>query len=139
MIWSFALAAIGVAGLALAGSRKKIGWAIGVGAQALWITYAVATHQYGFIISAVAYAWVYGRNWLRWRRDELTGEEQSHIIEFRDDGWTIMHPLSCRPNLFSCPMNRAIRNVDGPPPGGVGRYRCSLAGDDRTLVVGDRA
>lgn len=70
MIWSFALAAVGIAGLVLAGSRRKVGWAIGLGAQVLWVAYALVTRQYGFILSAGAYGWVYGRNWLRWRREE---------------------------------------------------------------------
>ena len=49
--WSWALTAVGVTGLYFAGSRKRLGWAIGVGAQALW----------------VAYGWVYGRNFRRWK------------------------------------------------------------------------
>lgn len=68
--WSILLAAVGILGLLLAGSKRKVGWAVGVGAQVLWIVYALVTQQYGFILSAVAYAAVYGRNWLRWRREE---------------------------------------------------------------------
>ena len=65
--WSWTLAAIGVAGLFLAGSNRKAGWAIGFGVQALWIAYAVATRQWGFIASAIAYGAVYTRNWWRGR------------------------------------------------------------------------
>ena len=65
--WSWTLAAIGVAGLFLAGSNRKAGWAIGFGVQALWIAYAVAPRQWGFIASAIAYGAVYARNWWRWR------------------------------------------------------------------------
>jgi hypothetical protein len=68
--WSWTLAAIGVTGLFLAGSNRKAGWAIGLGVQALWIAYAFATRQWGFIASAVAYGAVNVRNWLRWRRAE---------------------------------------------------------------------
>ncbi len=68
--WSWALTAIGVTGLFLAGSSRKLGWAIGLGAQALWITYAIATSQWGFIASAFAYGGVYARNWWRWRQQE---------------------------------------------------------------------
>ena len=32
---------------------------------------------------------------------------EGHQIELRIDGWTIQHPLSCRPNLFECKVNRA--------------------------------
>lgn len=70
MIWSFILAAIGILGLVLAGKKMKIGWAIGLGAQVLWIIFALVTHQWGFIISAFAYGFVYGRNWYLWFIEE---------------------------------------------------------------------
>jgi hypothetical protein len=70
--WSYLLAAVGILGLYLAGSRNRAGWAVGVGAQALWIGYAFASAQYGFLASAAAYAWVYARNYLRWRREART-------------------------------------------------------------------
>lgn len=66
MIWSFVLAAVGILGIYLAGRKLWIGWAVGVGAQALWLAYALVTAQWGFIITAVAYAWVYGSNWRKW-------------------------------------------------------------------------
>ena len=65
-LWSWLLTAVGVTGLYFAGSKKRWGWAIGLGAQALWIAYALATRQYGFLVSAVAYGFVYGRNFWRW-------------------------------------------------------------------------
>lgn len=68
--WSYALAAVGVFGLWLAGRKSKTGWAVGLGAQVLWIGYALATDQPGFILSALAYGWVYGRNFLAWHRTE---------------------------------------------------------------------
>jgi len=66
--WSFALAAIGILGLYLAGKRNAYGWAIGLAAQLLWVAYATVTEQYGFYISALGYGWVYARNFLAWRR-----------------------------------------------------------------------
>lgn len=68
--WSILLTAAGVTGLWLAGRRSSWGWAIGLAAQALWIAYAIATQQWGFIISALAYGAVYGRNLQRWRRED---------------------------------------------------------------------
>lgn len=65
--WSWLLTAVGVFGLYRAGSYKRGGWAIGVFAQLLWIAYAISTHQYGFLISAVAYGTVYVRNFRAWR------------------------------------------------------------------------
>lgn len=70
LIWSVALAAIGILGLVLAGRKRSIGWAIGLSAQVLWITYALVTAQYGFILSALAYGSVYAKNFIAWRKEE---------------------------------------------------------------------
>ena len=71
MLWSYALAAVGILGIWLAGRKSLWGWAVGLGAQALWIVFALVTEQYGFIVSAVAYGAVYGRNWWKWRQSEI--------------------------------------------------------------------
>ena len=68
--WSYILTAVGVFGLWLAGRKSKYGWAVGLGAQVLWLSYAITTEQWGFILSAVAYGWVYSKNFLAWRRAE---------------------------------------------------------------------
>ena len=73
--WSWLLTAVGVAGLYLAGRRVWWSWFVGLGAQALWVMYAVATQQYGFLVSAVAYGWVYGRNGLAWAKERGAGDE----------------------------------------------------------------
>lgn len=65
--WSWLLMAIGVLGLWLAGSHNKLGWMIGLSAQILWLIYALVTEQYGFIISAFAYGFVYLRNFNKWK------------------------------------------------------------------------
>ena len=67
--WSYILTAVGVFGLFLAGRKSRWGWAVGIGAQSLWIAYALTTEQYGFLISAGAYGWVYTKNFLAWRRE----------------------------------------------------------------------
>lgn len=68
MLWSFALAAVGVFGLWRAGKKDPRGWLVGLGAQVLWVIYALVTVQYGFLLTAAAYAWVYGQNYFTWRR-----------------------------------------------------------------------
>lgn len=68
LAWSVVLAAVGIFGLWLAGRKDWRGWAVGLGAQILWVTYAVMTEQYGFIGSAIAYSvvnFVNLRAWLR--------------------------------------------------------------------------
>lgn len=67
--WSYLLAGVGITGLWLAGSMRMMGWVIGLGVQILWIAYAIATSQWGFIVSALAYAVVNFRNARRWRRN----------------------------------------------------------------------
>lgn len=74
--WSWILTAVGVVGLRLAGRHNRLGWAVGLGAQGLWIAYALATRQYGFLFSAVAYGWAYGTNLRDWKkRDDAPSSE----------------------------------------------------------------
>lgn len=73
--WSYALGALGIFGLWLAGKGDWRGWAVGLGAQFAWMAYAIATHQWGFIFTAVAYGLVYGKNALRWLREDVTDGE----------------------------------------------------------------
>ncbi len=61
----------------------------------------------------------------------------THVIDFREGGWTIRHPLSCRPNLFDCPVNRAAEDDLTEPPTTLGQYRCDV--QDNALVIGDEA
>lgn len=71
-LWGYLLASGGVFGLWLAGRKSKYGWAVGLAMQVLWIIYAIATSQWGFIISAVAYGWIYAKNFLAWRKEEAS-------------------------------------------------------------------
>lgn len=66
--WSWGLMAIGVLGLYFAGKAQKRGWMIGLFAQILWIVYAIVSHQWGFIVSAVVYGSMYARNYWLWRQ-----------------------------------------------------------------------
>lgn len=61
------------------------------------------------------------------------GGPDEHVIEFREDGWTIKHPIACRPHLFDCPVNQmAERDLLGPPAQ-LGRFVCEI--EDDMLVV----
>lgn len=65
-----------------------------------------------------------------------------HVIDLREDGWTIMHPPACHPDLFACPVNRtAGRALEEPPPLAPGRYFCEHDPDgvDWGLVIGPPA
>jgi hypothetical protein len=72
-LWSWALTAVGVFGLWLAGRRSPWGWAVGVAAQVLWLAYALSTRQWGFIVSCFAYGAVYLRNFRAWRAEPTNG------------------------------------------------------------------
>lgn len=65
--WSWALTGMGVTALYLAGRRSPWGWAVGIGAQVLWLAYSVTTRQWGFLASCVPYSLVYIKNFLSWR------------------------------------------------------------------------
>jgi hypothetical protein len=60
-MWSYALAAVGVTGLLIAATRPRIGWWFNIAAQVVWLAYAIATRQWGFLVTAVAYAIAYAR------------------------------------------------------------------------------
>jgi hypothetical protein len=74
--WSWLLTAVGVTGLYFAGRKRAVGWAIGLAAQGLWIAYALTTRQWGFLLSAAIYGWVYGLNFLRWRTEPASVPEK---------------------------------------------------------------
>lgn len=65
-LWSWVLTAVGVTGLYLAGRKVWWAWFVGLGAQFLWLAYAIVTRQYGFVVSAFAYGWVYAKNARSW-------------------------------------------------------------------------
>lgn len=75
-IWPWALSAVSLAGFWLAGKKMRIGWLINLGGEALWLTWSVLYHEYGFIASVVPFAAMYAWNWHKWRpaEDGGTGE-----------------------------------------------------------------
>lgn len=70
--WSVALASIGLVMLWLAGDDRpavrQAAWVVGLSYQVLWLVYALASQQWAFAVSAVAYAVVHARNLRRGRR-----------------------------------------------------------------------
>jgi hypothetical protein len=71
--WSYVLAAIGVAGIFFVGRKTVWGWLVLLFNEVLWIAYALITNQYGFILSAIAYAIVYIKSYLLWRQEASKG------------------------------------------------------------------
>jgi hypothetical protein len=62
--------------------------------------------------------------------------DERHIIELRVDGWTIQHPLSCRPNLLDCLTAKAASHDDYLEDHVYGRFVCSLD-EDGLLAIGE--
>lgn len=67
--WSWILTLFGVMGMYLAGRKNKYGWLIGIGSQFLWITFAIVTHQYGFIVASIIYGSIYAKNYVQWNKE----------------------------------------------------------------------
>lgn len=70
--WSIILTVVGVTGLYFLTKKKWYGFAIGLGAQALWLAYSIATKQWGFLGSCFAYGavnYIGLRSWLSSRKE----------------------------------------------------------------------
>jgi hypothetical protein len=63
------------------------------------------------------------------------GCETRHVIDLRDDGWTVKHPLTCRADLFACPVNVAAGRDLTEPPDDLGQYACGLDVDGRFTIA----
>lgn len=61
-----------------------------------------------------------------------------HVIDLRADGFTIMHPLSCRPNLFDCIYNHEAAELESADHE-LGRWYCTLDETTSTLRIEERA
>lgn len=71
-MWSYILAAVGVTGIFFVGRKTIWGWLILLTNECIWIAYALATKQYGFILMATAYSAVYIKSFIGWRKEDQT-------------------------------------------------------------------
>lgn len=69
--WSWVLAVFGVSGMFFVGKKTAWGWMVLLLNEVIWTAYAIVTQQYGFIVMAVAYATVYIKSFIEWRKEEL--------------------------------------------------------------------
>lgn len=63
----YILSVIGVCGMLVIGSHRWWGWCIAFVNECLWVAFAVATRQYGFILGATFYGTVNAYNAYKWR------------------------------------------------------------------------
>jgi hypothetical protein len=50
----------------LAGNKSRYAWAVGLFNQILWLTWILATKNYGFLPMTAALCFVYARNHIKW-------------------------------------------------------------------------
>lgn len=53
------------------GNKKSYGWTIGLVNQICWVSFTVAYEAWGLLPLTIALIFIYTRNLIRWRRDEL--------------------------------------------------------------------
>lgn len=68
--WSWLLAILGISGMYFVGKKTVWGWLVLLANEVIWVVYAFFTKQYGFIMMAVAYAIVYIKSYLEWKRED---------------------------------------------------------------------
>lgn len=75
--WSWSLTLIGVSGFWLAGRKVWWAWYVNIGNQALWLAYALATQQWGFLIGIPVYLAVFVPNAVRWTREHRDASDEA--------------------------------------------------------------
>ena len=62
--------------------------------------------------------------------------QDGHVLEFREDGWAIEHPVECRAGrLLDCRFNFLCEEMGGPPTEGLGRYKATISDDGNLLLA----
>lgn len=67
----------------------------------------------------------------------FANDPSDHVIEFSDNGWSIQHPLVCRPNLLNCEVYKTVSafergHADASMP--PGRYHITFEQDEPVYV-----
>lgn len=77
--WSYVLTLVGVSGFWLAGRKVWWSWWVNVGCQGLWVTYALVTAQWGFLIGVPIYLSVFVPNAVRWTREHREAQRTATV------------------------------------------------------------
>lgn len=78
-IWSWIVTIVGLLGFILAGRKIWWAWYVNIGCQALWVTFALVSHIYAFLLSAAVYTVVFTHNAIKWTRDRNTSYSNQPI------------------------------------------------------------
>lgn len=76
--WSWALVSVGMFGQYLTTKKNPAGFVVGLGAQLMWLLYALSTNQYGFVVSAVGFGCIYVLGFYRWTAPKIKETEIDH-------------------------------------------------------------
>ena len=69
-ILPYILSALAIYCMWAVGKYKKVGWQIGFWSQACWLIWIVTTKNWGFIPLNLASWFVYGNNYISWKKKE---------------------------------------------------------------------
>ncbi len=87
--WSWLLTVVGLTGFVLAVRKVWWAWYVNIGCQVLWLSYALATEQYGFIVAAAAYLFVSTQYAISWTREHRAQGSACPVTGLRPCPW---HP-----------------------------------------------
>ena len=63
----YVLSLITIYGIVKAGDRKRWAWLVGLGNQALWLTWITSSESWGLLPLTFVLCVVYTRNWFKWK------------------------------------------------------------------------
>lgn len=109
-LWSYIVTAVGITGFFFVGRKVWWAWYINLACQALWFIYAIVTDQPGFIIAALFYTIVFGKNAYQWTKERFsTTEKQTDSTDNTPIRYTVklkVHPSHYMGNDMSYPRCR---------------------------------
>lgn len=65
----WAISAVTILTMWMAGNKNNHAWAVGLGGQFLWLSWIITSESWGLLPSNLVLWIVYGRNHLKWRRE----------------------------------------------------------------------
>lgn len=129
--WSYILTAVGLTGFILVGKKVWWGWYVNLACQVLWVAYALVSDQFGFLISAIFYSVVFGKNSYAWSKEhrEKADQKQKIVAKLREPIGKITlledrpEGIFARGEFFCVCRRPECRNVCQHPPTQEGNSR----------------
>lgn len=79
-LWSWVLGIIGLIGFILAGRKVWWAWYVNIGNQVIWTAYSIVTAQWGFLVVAALYFWVFTGNAIRWTKEHKAEQKAKSTL-----------------------------------------------------------